>query len=183
MLCTVHIVFGQDKADDPKRIEEIRQLAAFLAKRSDQKSTWSPNIILLGDFNIYDAKDATLAQLLDAGFTIPKEIQTLPHTNTGRKKRHYDQIAFRQKTNILESTGKAGVFDYYNIVYRQEDEQTYIEDMGEAYYTTSKGKARSMAKRSQYYKTYWRTHQMSDHLPMWLQLKTNFGHEYLKNRL
>lgn len=182
MLCTVHIVFGQDKADDPKRVKEIRQLADFLAKRSDRESNWSQNIILLGDFNIYDAQDSTMAQITNAGFTIPRELQELPRTNTGRKKRHYDQIAFRRRANLLESTGKAGVFDFYNHVYCPADEETYISEMGDAYYTTSKGKARSIAKRSQYYKTYWRTHQMSDHLPMWIQLKTDFGNEYLKEK-
>jgi hypothetical protein len=133
-------------------------------------------------YHIYEPGDKTMSQILNAGFTVPEEIQELPHTNTGKKKRHYDQIAFRPRTDSLQSTGKAGVFDYFNIVYRQEDEETYASDMGDAYFKTSKGKDRSKAQKSQYYKTYWRTHQMSDHLPMWIQLRTNFGREYLTGK-
>ena len=183
MLCTVHIVFGKDTAENPNRIEEIKQVADFLAKRSEEETSWSKNIILLGDFNIYDPKDVTMTQILNAGFTVPEELQRLPHTNTGKKKRHYDQIAFRPRTKVLETTGKAGVFDFFNIVYRQEDEETYVDAMGDAYFKTSKGKDRNKAQKSKYFKTYWRTHQMSDHLPMWIQLKTNFGREYLNDRI
>ena len=182
MLCTVHIVFGEGKADDPKRVEEIKQIANFLAQRTEEDSTWSKNIILLGDFNIFDPKDVTMAQILNAGFTVPDALKNVPHTNTGKEKRHYDQIAFRPQAQLLETTGKAGVFDFYDIVYRNQDEDIYIDAMGKAYLKTSKGKVRSKAKKTQYYKTYWRTHQMSDHFPMWIQLRTNFGREYLNER-
>lgn len=183
MLCTVHIVYGEDKANDPNRIDEIRQIANFLARRSEETTSWSENMILLGDFNIYDPKDDTMAQILNAGFVVPQELQNLPQTNTGSKGRHYDQIAFRPRTHVLETTGNAGVFDFYETIYRAEDENTYIEEMGDAYFVTSKGTERSKALKSQYYKTYWRTYQMSDHLPMWVELRTNFGREYLSGKL
>lgn len=180
MLCTVHIVFGKGIAGDPIRVEEIKQIARFLAKRSEEESTWSKNIILLGDFNIFNPEDVTMAKILEAGFTVPDELRSVPHTNTGKKKRHYDQIAFRPQAELLETTGKAGVFDLFNIIYRKQDEEIYKDDMGKAYLKTSKGKVRNKAQKAQYFKTYWRTHQMSDHLPMWVQLRTNFGREYLK---
>lgn len=36
-------------------------------------------------------------------------------------------------------------------------------------------------KKTRYYKTYWLTHQMSDHLPMWVELKIDFSRGYLNN--
>ena len=48
----------------------------------------------------------------------------------------------------------------------------------DAYGTTSSGKPRG--NKSLYYKTYWRTHQMSDHLPLWAALKVDFGRDYLE---
>jgi hypothetical protein len=54
--------------------------------------------------------------------------------------------------------------------------------MGEAYNVTSKGKSRDETGKKQYYRTYWRTHQMSDHLPMWMEIKTDFGREYLQEK-
>ncbi len=179
MLCTVHILFGADKADDPQRAGEIQQIADFLASRSKEVTSWSQNMILLGDFNIYNPEDVTMQQILNADFVIPGELQNLPETNTGAKKRHYDQIAFMPKTKQLESTGRAGVFNFFEYVYKDEDETLYIKDMGESYERTSKGAVRSDAQKRKYYRTYWRTFQMSDHLPMWIELKTDFGREHL----
>ena len=48
---------------------------------------------------------------------------------------------------------------------------------------TSKGKTRTEAQRRNYYKTHWRTHQMSDHLPMWVELRIDFSEQYLKRKL
>jgi hypothetical protein len=180
MLCTVHILYGESEAEDPRRVEEIHQIAEALAERGEEKSAWSNNLILLGDFNIFDPSDVTMEQITNAGFVVPEELQDLGGTSTGAKKRHYDQIAFLPMAGRLESTGKAGVFDFYDTVYREEDEETYIGEMGDAYHTTSKGEPRDEAKKAQYYKTYWRTHQMSDHLPMWVELKIDFSKEYLE---
>ena len=60
-------------------------------------------------------------------------------------------------------TGKAGVFNYYETIFRAEDEMIYAPYMGEAYELTSKGKPRK--DKTAYYTTYWRTYQMSDHCP------------------
>ena len=54
--------------------------------------------------------------------------------------------------------------------------------MGEAYLRKKDGTERTEQERTSYYKTYWRTYQMSDHLPMWIELKTDFGEEYLKDK-
>ncbi len=53
--------------------------------------------------------------------------------------------------------------------------------MGEAYLANSKGALRDERQRAQYYKD-WRTYQMSDHLVMWVQLRTDFGEDYLRSR-
>jgi hypothetical protein len=81
-------------------------------------------------------------------------------------------------------TGKAGVFDFYQVVYRdtEEDKKIYLEYM-ENYETTKEGKPRSEASKRNYYQTYWRTHQMSDHLPMWVELQIDYSDEYLERKL
>ncbi len=180
MLATVHILFGKQKKDDPERVAEIRHIAQFLKKRSEDKTAWAHNLILLGDFNIFKPEDVTMKALTDAGFEVPEKIQKLP-SNIPRNK-HYDQIAFRVREDRFGATGKAGVFDYYKTVYREEDREIYIPNMGDAYNVTSKGKPRTPAGKKLYYKTYWRTHQMSDHLPMWVELKIDFSDEYLQRK-
>lgn len=53
--------------------------------------------------------------------------------------------------------------------------------MGEAYLKTKDGEERDERGRTGYYRT-WRAYQMSDHLPMWIELKTDFGEEYLERK-
>ncbi|NQW12974.1 MAG: endonuclease/exonuclease/phosphatase family protein [Rhodobacter sp.] len=176
VLCTVHILYGDDEADNPKRAKEIEVLAQILGKRARERRDYS-NLILLGDFNIYGAGDITMKALTDAGFYIDPSLQALPETNTGKKKRKYDQIAIHPVKKRMELTGKAGVFNYFDTVYTDADEPIYVPQMGEAYDTISSGEPRE--NESTYYQTYWRTFQMSDHLPMWVQLRTDFLAEYL----
>ncbi|MCY6380350.1 endonuclease/exonuclease/phosphatase family protein [Hoeflea prorocentri] len=181
-LCTVHILYGEDEADNEERAREIASVAQFLSKRAQEGQIEDANLVLLGDFNIYKPTDITMKAITDAGFVIPEELQDVPATNTGKKKRHYDQIAVMPQMWRMETTGRAGVFDFYNTVYRalEEDEVSYAEEMGEAYNVTSKGKVRTKSGKTSYYRTYWRTHQMSDHLPMWMEIRSDFSVEYLE---
>lgn len=179
MLCTVHILYGSSVANDPARVKEIEGLTKFLARRAQQESAWSNNLILLGDFNIFNPADITFKALTNAKFIVPDEIQKLP-SNAERNK-HYDQIAFMLHKKHLD-LNNAGIFDFYKSVFRSDDEKTYIPEMGDAYYKTSNGKKRSEKSQKAYYRTYWRTYQLSDHLLMWVELKIDFGKEYLKRK-
>ncbi|GAB3194119.1 endonuclease/exonuclease/phosphatase family metal-dependent hydrolase [Pontibacter aydingkolensis] len=178
-ICVTHIVYGKSTRNDPNRVEEIRALADLLAGLAKDKDAWAKNMILLGDFNIFKPGDKTMEQLLNAGFVIPKKLQTLPSNvyEDVEKGKHYDQIAFisPQMEDKLELC-KAGVFNYYNYVYRMEDEGGYGDTMGQKY------KDREAAERSKYYKN-WRTFQMSDHLPMWIELGIDDSESYLKNKI
>ncbi len=71
MLSTVHIKFGENKKADPGRLKEIQQVAKFYANRLTQSGTWSRNLILLGDFNIFDTDSPTFDALTKEGFIIP----------------------------------------------------------------------------------------------------------------
>ena len=178
-LTTVHILYGADSANNPDRVREIDAIARTLSKRADGAAEWSNNNVLLGDFNIYKPSDMTYTAITNAGFIIPEELQQLP--SNAIKNKFYDQIAFKVRPGRFETTGKAGVFDYYDVVFRAEDEAEYIAEMGDAYHTTGEGTPR--ANKSAYYKTYWRTHQLSDHLPMWVEIAIDHTDAYLSSRL
>ena len=177
MLATVHILWGKDKADPPERVEEIKQVAQRFREMTLDEDAWARNLMLLGDFNIFRPENATFKEIEKAGFTVPDEIRNRP-TNA-MKTRHYDQIAFMTRPDSLETTGKAGAFDFYQTVYRTSDEEAYGLDMGEAYEKDEKGKPRTDAGKRTYYSN-WRTHQMSDHLPLWVELKIDYSDEYLE---
>lgn len=178
MLCTVHIAYGEGQAESPVRVKEIRLIADLLAQRARERRDYS-NLVLLGDFNIFSRTDTTMKAITDAGFSVPPELQSVPNTNTGSKRRFYDQIAVLPKSRRFRTTGRAGVFNYYDHVFREDDQALYIPEMGAAYETTSKGAPRTEAGKRTYFRTYWRTYQMSDHLPMWVELKADFSDEYL----
>jgi endonuclease/exonuclease/phosphatase family metal-dependent hydrolase len=171
-ICTVHILYGEDAPDNPERVEEIKELAKFLASEAKRKFAWSNNMFILGDFNIYETTDKTMKALTDAGFFVPEQLQKLP-SNVPQNK-HYDQIAFISKQlEKQKKTFKAGVYNYFEYVYLNSDENIYAPEIGKKYKEKKDGK-----QKTRYYKD-WRTYQMSDHLPMWLELKVDFGEEYL----
>lgn len=180
-ICTTHILYGKAVANEPDRIEEIRALAKFLADRVKEKYAWAKNMIMLGDFNIFDTTDQTMKAITSAGFIVPKQLQKLP--SNAPQTKYYDQIAFiaPDLQDQLELC-KAGVFNFFNHVYKEGEEATYLEDMGKAYEETSKGAQRDKKGKTRYYRD-WRTYKMSDHLPMWIELKIDFGEEYLKKKV
>ncbi|WP_461208687.1 endonuclease/exonuclease/phosphatase family protein [Desulfocurvus sp. DL9XJH121] len=181
-LCTAHILWGTGGGDSPSdRVAEIANLAQFMRKRALDPDSWSRNIILLGDFNIAKTSDATFKALTDAGFTVPAEV--MGHPSNAPKTKHYDQIAFYEDDKRLETTGRAGAFDYFATVFRDPgDEAAYAEAMGEAYLKDSKSRTRDAASRRNYWKK-WRTFQMSDHLSLWVELKIDYSDEYLGRKL
>lgn len=179
-LTTVHIYYGDSTKDNPLRVEEINKVAQFLRKKNDDPSESTKNLILLGDFNIFSPEDVTMKAIENAGFKVPEELQDLP-SNIARDK-FYDQIAFLVREDRFGTTGKAGVFDFFDLVFREDEELMYAPEMGPGYVTNNKGEPRTDKEKSRYYRD-WRTHQMSDHLPMWVELRIDFSDEYLQRLL
>ncbi len=190
-LCTVHIYYGKGRKGLGRRNAEIRRLTKFLAKRaaSENDSDADAFFFVLGDFNIIGKGHATMKSLLTNGFVVPDELHDVPGSNV-KQNMAYDQIAYwageskrRRSVTTIEAR-RAGVFDYFDTVFRFDDADPNGED--EAYYTSlttastgQKGEERKVMKDTWKYSD-WRTHQMSDHLPMWVELRIDFGDEYLE---
>ncbi len=194
MLSTVHIIWGQAVAEHPDRVAEIQALAEFLKARAEDPTAWSRNLILLGDFNIFDADQANAAfnAITQNGFKIPEALQNIPPSNVGKKRRFYDQIALKVRQNNIAPTGRGGVFDYFDLIYQNEDYEAYIpammngraeDDPANPFVYDTNGNVRSEKQRRAYYRNHWRRRQMSDHLVMWLELRIDYGEEYLKKRM
>jgi hypothetical protein len=164
-ICTAHILWGKDVADSPDRVREINELARFLADRAKHEDAWARNMVVLGDFNIFKPTDETFAALKRAGFKIPESLEGMTSNAAGGK--HFDQIAFiaPDLEDKLELS-KAGVLNVFDTVFTEKpkDQQYYSRHSGKSYKT-------------------WRTFQLSDHLPMWIQLKIDFGSRYLRGRI
>ena len=173
-LCTVHIYYGADSGRKlERRIREIDHLAKFMGRRAKKSQK---NMILCGDFNIKSPDDATMKALLKNGFEVPGELR---HTTNLLRDKYYDQIAFMIRENELnlgDSTPNAGVFNFYDHVYQNNDWNTYAESYGKV----GKWSAQTTAEARQKYFKKWRTWQMSDHYPLWVELKINFADAYLE---
>lgn len=186
-LCTVHILYGDD-TDTAERVKEIAALANFFKKRIarenkalSEEDYWDRiNYILLGDFNILSRTDETfLALTKGTGFTVPDGIakNVLTGTNVSKNK-FYDQIVLNEKEGNA-CVLNAGVFDYYEHIFRERDFDAYKKDMKAA---KEAGQSKNKEPDTTYYKQ-WRTYQMSDHLPMWAEFDINFSKRYLTDKL
>jgi exonuclease III len=123
-LATVHIYYGTGTAGIEQRKEEIRRLTKLLAQRakSDSDSDAESYFIALGDFNIVDREHETMKALETNDFMTPEPLQTIPGSNVKQDK-FYDQIALwtgkssRHETYTRLVPYRAGVFDYFDVVY------------------------------------------------------------------
>ncbi|WP_174873161.1 endonuclease/exonuclease/phosphatase family protein [Enterovirga aerilata] len=166
-LCTVHIYYGT-ATDTARRQQEIKEVAEFFAKR--QKAD-GETYILLGDFNILSPDDPLMGALLGGGFTVPAELRK----PTGLASANfYDQIAMRTQQKLAEIAA-AGSFPWNEYVFRDDDpDYTAYRPLMP---TTTKGGKPAKTDKAAYRK--WRTWQMSDHLPLWTEIKVDFTEAYL----
>jgi exonuclease III len=174
-LTTVHIYYGTSSATDKRRLAEIETITSLLSKRAKQEET---SYILLGDFNIANTGDDTMKALENNGFVIPNAIKEHP-SDLGSTK-HYDQIAFNLKldatmTVYSEKEQDSGAFNFTQSVYTLQDLKTYLP-----YFPEKNVKGKSQKEIEKYYLTTWRTFQISDHLPLWTELKIDFSNQYLE---
>ena len=137
-LVTVHIYYGASVAVDPRRLSEITALANTIATRARASSPArrSTNPARGRRLTIwccsatstsFAATDVTMTALNEAGFIVPAELQQVPGSNVERNK-HYDQIAYLQRLAHMAPSGKAGVLDFYECVYRLADEDLYAPE-------------------------------------------------------
>lgn len=178
-LCTVHIYYGNNSGEElNRRIAEIERLVSFFADRQDKETHQEKdrlgnveNYILLGDFNVISPEHKTMSALKSNGFTVPSAID-------GKKvdpnrSHFYDQIATRVKDPRFKVHG-GGIVNMYQDVFRDNDtdRQLYAP-----YIPAKDPEKKSNTPEALYLK--WRTWQMSDHNPLWIEIDTDFAHDYL----
>lgn len=178
-LCTVHIYFGSDTKESDRykrRVAEISHIAEEMRQRADREDE---NYILLGDFNIGNKIDETMKALTGAGFQLPPEL--FPSNLLGDK--YYDQIAFRTRKDEVTFIN-AGVFDFSKSLYLSEHYDHYAPILPERHRELKEsGAVASRSKDKDYYLSHWRTWQLSDHLPLWVELAIDFSDEHLLHNL
>lgn len=188
-LCTVHIYYGSESgAQLKRRIGEIERLVEFFAKRQDKEAAAATkasgradaiegveNYILLGDFNVVSPEHQTMTALKSNGFTVPAAIDGKTVRKDGAH--FYDQIAVRAKDPRFKVVG-GGMIDMFQDVFRDtpEDRALYAPHMPTK--DPEKDPKYSTKSAEGLYRK-WRTWQMSDHSPLWVEIQTDFADDYL----
>lgn len=171
-LCTLHFSYeGLKAADVERHLAHIEMTVRYLRDRRDRERE---EYVLLGDFGVGAPSDLVAQVLHRYAFDLPEGL-------TRRRAQldpahYYDQIAFRIAEDRVELAG-CGAFRYFDAVFRDNDEDfaAYREFMPEE-------KANDLWNGGprDYYSKQWRTWQMSDHLPLWVELTVDFSDNYLE---
>ena len=196
-ICSAHIVegiTGQTSAQNrASRADEIRAITHELLLRArDEDEVF----FFVGDMNIEKADDEIIAALKEAKADGRRmEVPDFGPTNlTGKK--YFDHIAFSVEGAATRKTElvRAGAFDWRNAVYgpaqtphsdpdppglsRVDDDTNIARYIAQIQgHRTRQGYTPMKRFREQYQsKT---TYEMSDHLPIWVEVKTDYSNDYL----
>jgi len=143
ILLGAHIRWG-DSAD--AREQELAKLATWIEKRLKENYLYEKDLIVVGDFNIPSLTSSLYKAVTNSGLRMPKALVGAHGTNLAKDKR-YDQILHLPHFESL-FTARGGVLDFY----------------ANGHAALFPGKALSKQKF---------TYQMSDHLPLWIELNTD----------
>jgi len=147
---SVHIQWGTVKG----RKKELERLAKWVKSYTKDEHRVDRDVILMGDFNIDSFKSELYKAISKYGLTAPKAIiQSAFGSNLAAKKR-YDQILHHPAHTGSVFTDHGGVLDYY------------------------KGNHKSLLPYKTLSKTEF-TYELSDHLPLWIQLNIDTADEEL----
>ncbi len=143
VLLTAHIRWGSGATE---RHAPLKLLAEWVDKRRRAKYSVDKDFIVLGDFNIPKTGDKLYKALTSKGLQMPSALKGTPGRNLSKTK-HYDQILHSPMAdNVFSSRG--GVLDFYAGSFKP------------LYRGVNKTKAKL-------------TYELSDHLPLWIQLNVD----------
>lgn len=158
VVITVHIRWGGSVKE---RVKPLAELANWVDKRRKDKDVADKDIIVVGDMNIPSLRSDTFKAISQngRGLQVPKALLNLDNkeatTNLSRESR-YDQI-LHYPTLSDRFTDKAGVLDFFKNDWRALFPQALYPDFDKHDFTF----------------------QLSDHLPLWVQLDTWIEDEQL----
>ncbi len=151
ILITAHIRWG---AGVKARLAPIQGIADWIEARRNEQHVIDKDILLMGDFNIPSTRSSLFRAITSRGLQMPRALLGIQGSNLAKKKR-YDQILhYPLITKCF--TGKGGVLDFY----------PYTGSYRRLFPGTA------MSKNAF-------TYQLSDHLPLWVEVDVDTDDERL----
>ncbi len=147
---TAHIRWG-DSLD--QRIKALAEFANWIGKRRTKGVAVDNDFVVMGDFNVPRNNDRAHDALTGKGRILhtPKQLRSLSGTNLSRRN-NYDQI-LHSPSHANRFSGRGGVIDF-------------VGDDWRALYPDP-------AHRPENDRAF--TYELSDHLPLWLQIRTDIS--------
>ncbi len=183
-LLNVHLQPGDDDWEVKYRKEEVRLLISALKEK--MKETWTPRLVVAGDFNFYDRKDVEAVEMFnEAGFY---EVDNLIGVDTNVAETDaFDRLFIRHNKYFsvardCDGKTKGGVFNPFEYVYRTGEEATYKREIIEAY-TGAKDLENDDDALEKQFRVYWKRNQISDHYPIWFELEIDSAVPFLESKL
>ncbi len=150
VLISAHIRWGKKDSD---RVKPLKLLAEWIDKRRNDIHNVDEDIILMGDFNIPKVGDKLYKAITSKGLRAPKALLGLEHGSNLAKNKRYDQILhYPNFTKCF--TNEGGILDFFT------------------------GGIKKLYPNKTLTKTPF-TFQLSDHLPLWIQVDVNTEKEQL----
>jgi Endonuclease/Exonuclease/phosphatase family len=130
---------------DAARLKEIQGLANWVGAKAAEKTAEDKDIIVMGDFNIPGRNNPMFAAMTSTGLQIPKALAKDEFGSNLARDKRYDQILHLSR--FPETfTNAGGVVDFY-----ASDHKPLFPALTKEEFT----------------------YQMSDHLPLWIQINTD----------
>lgn len=138
---TTHIRWGE--GEQPRR-RELERLADWIEAKRQEEHREDKDLIVMGDFNIPSKTSSLFKAITKHGLKIPTALAGCEHGSNLAKDKHYDQI-LHYSDYPDNFTNRGGTLDFYL-------DTSQINDLFPG-----------MNKRDF-------TYQISDHLPLWMQM-------------
>lgn len=151
VVLTTHVRWSES---EKSRIDEVAMLADWIEGKRRDKFAEDPDILVMGDFNIPSLDDPMFKAITKHGLQIPTALLGLDHGSNLEKDKRYDQIL--QYANFPANfTNTGGTLDFF--IDSDHIKELFPEGLTKTQFTF----------------------QMSDHLPLWMQVNTDIDGEKL----
>lgn len=184
-IVSVHLHPGEGDANEALRKEEVRLLMDLLQKKINSSEFELRNMIILGDTNLYK-DDADIVKIITDTKFVESDGLKGKYTNTSLNQ-IYDRIFlnvddyFKIATNE-HGTEKGGVLNLFDHVYKNTLPEIAKYHQLMLAHKEDPTSLTDDAKFQSYFNAFWKRNQMSDHLPIWLELQTESSDEFLANK-
>lgn len=178
-IINIHLQPGDDSDDQEIRKQEVELLLAAIKEKDKRNHFWNDNLMIIGDTNLYRNDDEIVQLFTDAGFREPNGLEGLM-TNVSNNE-IYDRIFLRvdEFFQLEESEGveRGGVFQMFDYVFTQDVISEYHDEMKE--HKDNPSTLTTDAKFKTYFNRYWKRNQMSDHNPVWTEIRIDDSDKFL----